>query len=195
MQTTGSTIQDTITPDAYGPAAIGPVPGEERISVIDCLRGAALFGILTANMRGFNAPLAAYSDASLMWTWLPDRLAQAAVDWLVSGKFITIFATLFGIGFAIQMDRATARQQGVTFYARRMAVLLLMGLVHSFALWWGDILVTYAICGGMLLLFRDMNQRAVLRWASSGDLELTSIDVSAPTAPSATLSDGSTLTP
>jgi cell division protein FtsQ len=37
--------------------------------------------------------------------------------------------------------------------------------------------------------------RAVLRWASSGDLELTSIDVSAPTAPSATLSDGSTLTP
>ena len=37
--------------------------------------------------------------------------------------------------------------------------------------------------------------RAVLRWASSEDLELTSIDVSAPTAPSATLSDGSTLTP
>ncbi len=37
--------------------------------------------------------------------------------------------------------------------------------------------------------------RGVLRWASSGDLELTSIDVSAPTAPSATLSDGSTLTP
>jgi cell division protein FtsQ len=37
--------------------------------------------------------------------------------------------------------------------------------------------------------------RAVLRWASSDDLELTSIDVSAPTAPSATLSDGSTLTP
>ena len=37
--------------------------------------------------------------------------------------------------------------------------------------------------------------RAVLRWASVGDLELTSIDVSAPTAPSATLSDGSTLTP
>ena len=37
--------------------------------------------------------------------------------------------------------------------------------------------------------------RAVLRWASADDLELTSIDVSAPTAPSATLSDGSTLTP
>jgi cell division protein FtsQ len=36
---------------------------------------------------------------------------------------------------------------------------------------------------------------AVLRWASSDDHARTSIDVSAPTAPSATLSDGSTLTP
>jgi hypothetical protein len=33
---------------------IGPVPGDERITVIDCLRGAALFGILMANMRGFH---------------------------------------------------------------------------------------------------------------------------------------------
>jgi uncharacterized protein len=156
---------DSTTPAAFAPEAIGPVPGDERIRVIDCLRGAALFGILTANMRGFNAPLAAYMDASLMWTWLPDRLVQAAVDWLISGKFITIFAALFGIGFAIQMDRAAARQRGVGFYARRMAVLLLIGLVHSFALWWGDILVTYAVCGAMLLAFRDMSQRAILRWA------------------------------
>jgi uncharacterized protein len=162
---TDSIIQDTITPEATGPVAIGPVPGEERITVIDCLRGAALFGILTANMRGFNAPLAAYMDARLMWTWLPDRLMQALVDWLVSGKFITIFATLFGIGFAIQMDRAASRQQGVAFYTRRMAVLLLFGVIHSFALWWGDILVSYAICGFFLLYFRNLSQPAVLRWA------------------------------
>ena len=36
---------------------------------------------------------------------------------------------------------------------------------------------------------------AVLRWASNGGLRLTSIDISAPSAPSATLADGSTLTP
>ena len=100
-----------------------------------------------------------------MWTWLPDRLAQALVDWLVQGKFITIFAALFGIGFAIQMDRAAARHQGVTFYARRMAVLLVIGLVHAFGLWWGDILVSYAVCGFLLLLFRNRSQRAILLWA------------------------------
>jgi uncharacterized protein len=147
------------------PDGIGPVPGSERITVIDCLRGAALFGILTANMRGFNAPLAAYMDARLMWTWLPDRVAQAIVDWLIQGKFITIFATLFGIGFAIQMDRAAARHHGVAFYARRMAVLLGFGIVHSFALWWGDILVSYAVCGFCLLFFRARSQRTILVWA------------------------------
>lgn len=155
----------TPAPVASAPEAIGPVPGAERITVIDCLRGAALFGILTANMRGFNAPIAAYMQPSLMWTWFPDRLTQAFVDWLVSGKFITIFAALFGIGFAIQMDRAAARHQGVAFYRRRMFWLLVIGLVHAFGLWWGDILISYAICGYLLILFRNRSQRAILRWA------------------------------
>ena len=151
--------------DNIAAEAIGPVPGEDRITVIDCLRGAALFGILTANMRGFNAPLAAYMDPRLMWSWLPDRLMQAAVDCFVQGKFITIFATLFGIGFAIQMDRAAARMQGVGFYRRRMAGLLGIGLAHSFLLWWGDILVPYAICGFLLLSFRNRSQRTIFVWA------------------------------
>jgi uncharacterized protein len=145
---------------------IGPVPAAERITVIDCLLGAALFGILTANMRGFSAPVAAYEDPTKMWSWAPDLVMQAIVDWLISGKFITIFATLFGIGFAIQMDRAAARGQGVAFYARRMAVLLGIGLVHAFCVWWGDILTPYALCGFVLLLVRHRSQRAILRWAN-----------------------------
>ena len=36
---------------------------------------------------------------------------------------------------------------------------------HAFVLWWGDILVTYAICGLFLLLFRNLSQRAILVWA------------------------------
>ncbi len=144
---------------------IGPVPADERITVVDCLRGAALFGILVANMRGFNAPFLAYFQPHLMWTWPPDRITQALVDWLVTGKFITIFAALFGVGFAIQMERASARNRGTGFYARRMAVLLVIGLLHSFLLWWGDILTSYALCGFLLMLFWKRTQRTVLWWA------------------------------
>jgi uncharacterized protein len=144
---------------------IGPVPASERITVIDCLRGAALFGIITANMRGYNAPLGAYEDATRLWTWMPDLVWQAVIDCLVSGKFITIFAALFGVGFAIQMDRAMARGEGIAFYQRRLTILLAFGLVHSFVFWWGDILVSYALCGFYLLFFRHSRQRSILVWA------------------------------
>jgi uncharacterized protein len=162
---TSARLRATVIDLAPPPAErIGPVPGGERITVIDCLRGAALLGIIIANMRGFNAPMAAYFQPNLMWTGMPDRIAQALVDWLVQGKFITIFATLFGVGFAIQMDRAVARGLGLSFYARRMLALLLIGLVHSFALWWGDILTAYAICGLFLMFFRKRTQKTILIW-------------------------------
>ena len=85
----------------------------------------------------------------------------------IQGKFITLFAFMFGIGFAIQMERAD--RSGVTsriFYVRRLAVLLLFGLVHFFFVWWGDILAPYAILGFALMLFRQRSQKALLRWSA-----------------------------
>jgi uncharacterized protein len=157
------TLTDTAAVPA--PEPIGPVPGSERITVIDTLRGAALLGILIANMRGFNAPMQAYFQPALMWTWMPDRLAQALVDWLVQGKFITIFAALFGVGFAIQIERAISRGQPLWFYTRRLAALFAIGLAHALLLWWGDILTNYALCGFVLLLFRNRGQRTIMIWA------------------------------
>ncbi|MBI4475488.1 MAG: hypothetical protein HY646_22680, partial [Acidobacteria bacterium] len=37
-----------------------PTQPDERINLIDVLRGLALFGIIVANMRGFAGPLTAY---------------------------------------------------------------------------------------------------------------------------------------
>jgi uncharacterized protein len=146
-----------------GAAAIAPVSPSERIEVLDVLRGAALLGILTANTRGFNGPLAAYIDHSLMWTDPGSRFAQGAVDLFVSGKFITMFAFMFGIGFAIQMDRAQARGiESSRFYVRRLGALMLFGLVHSVFVWWGDILLPYAVMGFALLPFRTRTQTSVL---------------------------------
>ena len=63
------------------------------------------------------------------------------------------------------MDRAAARSHGTGFYTRRMGVLLVIGLVHGLAIWWGDILAAYAICGLCLLLFRKRTQRTIMIWA------------------------------
>ena len=68
----------------------------------------------------------------------------------ISSKFITLFAFMFGIGFAIQMDRAAARGQRSVFYLRRLAVLFAFGILHLVLLWWGDILAVYAMMGFVL---------------------------------------------
>jgi uncharacterized protein len=81
---------------------------------------------------------------------------------------LTLFAVLFGLGFAIQMGRAEARGvRFLSFYSRRLLVLLLLGLAHGILLWWGDILASYALLGFLLLLFRKRSQRTVLIWAIS----------------------------
>ena len=149
------------------PEPLRPVSTMERVETIDLLRGLALFGILAANIRGFSGPPITYFSPHLMWTSLPDRIAQAFIDAFVQGKFIAIFAFLFGVGFAVQFERANAR--GAKFgwtYSRRLFVLLLIGLAHGLLIWFGDILLTYALCGFILLLFRKRQNKTIAIWAA-----------------------------
>jgi uncharacterized protein len=148
------------------PEPLRPVAASERVETIDILRGLALFGILAANIRGFAGPPAVYGAPHLFWPALHDRLAQAFIETFIQGKFITIFAFLFGVGFAVQFDRANER--GARFgrtYSRRLFLLLLFGLVHALLIWFGDILLVYALDGFLLMLFRKRRNKTVLIWA------------------------------
>lgn len=148
-------------------ARMTPVAPGERIELLDVLRGTALFGILAANMRGFAAPGEIYASPERLFPGFADRFAQGLLDVFVSGKFVTLFSFLFGLGFAVQMTRAESR--GVrpgSFYPRRLLVLLAFGVVHGLLIWWGDILVPYALVGFLLLAFRKRQPATVLRWAA-----------------------------
>src|SRR5690242_7662219 len=85
-----------------------PVSASERIDVIDILRGMALFGILTANMRGFTAPDQVYGGYGInrLFPANYEWISQAIENTVFQGKFITLFSFLFGLGFAVQMTRA-----------------------------------------------------------------------------------------
>jgi uncharacterized membrane protein YeiB len=73
---------------------------------------------------------------------------------------MTIFSMLFGAGLVLMSDRAPARdgEEGgfARMYYRRLAVLALLGLVHGFAIWYGDILVYYALSGLFLYPLRKL---------------------------------------
>ncbi len=128
----------------------------------------ALFGILAANMRAFFAPLDVYGYIQVLFHGRADMLAQGFVDAFIQGKFITIFSFLFGMGFAIQMTRAEARGvRFLGFYPRRLIALAVFGLIHGILIWGGDILLTYALSGAILLLFRNRQQKTLLWWAGS----------------------------
>ena len=143
-----------------------PTEPGERIALIDVLRGLALFGIIAANMRGFAGPLTSYFHTDLIWKSSTDLWVQGFIDAFVQGKFITIFAFLFGVGFIMQAARAEKRQSKFgRIYSRRLLALILIGALHQFLFWWGDILVTYALGGFLLIPFRKRRSKTVLIWA------------------------------
>ena len=146
----------------------GPISASERILYIDILRGMALFGILAANMRGFDAPASVYGNIKILFHGRADMIAQAFNDIFIQGKFVTLFSFLFGLGFAVQLSRAEARgAKFMSFYPRRLAALALFGLIHGLLIWWGDILLAYALAGTLLLLLRNRSQKTLLWSAGS----------------------------
>ena len=148
-------------------ARVGPVARTERIQVIDILRGFALFGILLVNMELFSHPFQQIMLGYDELTSLADRLAVWGIELLAEAKFYPIFSFLFGLGFALQIQRAEQRgTRFVPFYLRRLFILLLIGLAHAIFIWVGDILVLYAFLGAILLLFfRRRSSRTLLIWA------------------------------
>jgi uncharacterized protein len=144
------------------PKRQAPLPAAERIAALDVLRGVALFGIFIMNMPGFGrsmfaAPVTELAPLDAWVAWLRDLL--------FAGKFNLLFGLLFGIGFHLQLDRLEgARPDGgaTIVYARRLAVLLAIGLVHAALLWSGDVLLVYAAIGFLLLALRRAPDPVVL---------------------------------
>ena len=138
-----------------------------RIEVVDALRGFALLGVLFANVPFSDDP----SVANIF-----DGTLSFLSDLLISKKFITIFSILFGFGFYIQMSRA--EKSGVQFksyFLKRMALLFLIGTIHCFVLWDGDIIMSYAFGGIFLLLIRNWSIKNLIILAIIFNVLLTGI--------------------
>lgn len=127
----------------------------ERIASLDFIRGLAVMGILAANIVAFGQPFSAYMYPESFLTAhgpLSDQLWIAQFV-LIDGKMRGLFTLLFGAGMYLFMERAWAKGSTRWLQVRRLAFLLLFGLVHYFFIWRGDILTYYALLGLVALLF------------------------------------------
>lgn len=148
------------TADAL-PTFAAPTPAAGRLPLIDTLRALALLGVIVMNIVGMQM---AFIGDKVMASPTPAELAWASFDLIaLQGKARSCFAFLFGVGFGVMLLRAQRRGDGFgAFYVRRMGALLAFGLINQLFLFWGDILVLYAVLGTALLLFRHWSDRALL---------------------------------
>ena len=123
-----------------------PTQPSERYAAIDVLRGIALLGVLLINL------LTLFRVSLFEYILSTDRDAVSRIlDAVFEFKSMDLFCMCFGAGIAIQAERT----KSAGFLLRRFSVLLVMGLIHLFLIWNGDILTLYAICGfAMVLLIR-----------------------------------------
>lgn len=136
-----------------------PATGAERIELIDALRGFALAGVLLVNLRDLSLFSFLTEEArSAMMTAAWDPLWAMVMAALVEKKAITIFTLLFGVGFAMQMQSAARRDEGMHHYVRRLLILLAIGIIHGL-FWHADVLRFYAVMGLFLVPMRRLSSR------------------------------------
>jgi uncharacterized protein len=137
-------------------------PAPERIGVIDLWRGFALYGVAVVNFVHINddylTPAVAQALATAGLDWRVERL----MNLLLANKSNTLFTFLFGLGFAILMERSAAEgARGQQVLPRRMIVLTLLGLTQLILLYHGDLLHVYGLCGLLLLILRRFSDRVL----------------------------------
>ena len=121
-----------------------------RLAAVDALRGLALFGMLVVHVQY-------YADGPPIWA---DRI-QTAIDALFTERFWALFAFLFGVGFALQIERWEDKPGFVRIYLRRL--LILAGFAIVIAAFTGyRVLLGYAFWGLVLLAMRRWSDRALV---------------------------------
>lgn len=136
---------------------------------MDALRGVAVLGILIVNINFFALPfdqtysLGGDGRRSAIDTWV-----FGLVSVLAAGKFMSLFSLLFGAGVAMMVGRRWGRgEPAAGLHYKRIGTLAAMGFIHGLFIWYGDILLYYAICGAVLYPLLKVTS-ANLRWVCLG---------------------------
>ncbi|MDW7615873.1 DUF418 domain-containing protein [Peribacillus simplex] len=139
-----------------------PIQESKRIVSIDILRGLAILGIFLVNMPSFHSPLL-YIDGAERWSEGWDGILYRFSDVAAQASFYPLFAFLFGFGAVILAIKSEER--GISYpilFTKRLGFLLVLGCIHAFFIWHGDILINYAVFGFAFMFFYKMKGRNLI---------------------------------
>jgi uncharacterized protein len=117
---------------------------------VDAARALALLGVFLVNGLGYAFspyyPLQIGPPQPIDSTWA--NLAGSAVIFLLQGKAWSLLSFLFGYSLcAVALHSRRISVNPVNRLQRRYAKLLLLGVIHGFFIYFGDILTVYGLCG------------------------------------------------
>ena len=138
----------------------------QRILTLDIVRGVAVMGILAMNIVAFAMPIQAYfSPVAYGSSGTLDLAAYAFNFVLIDGKMRGLFSFLFGASMLLVIDLARAKGESTAAvtYSRQLW-LLVFGAIHFYLIWFGDILVGYALTGMVAYFFRNRGVKALIIW-------------------------------
>ena len=143
-----------------------PVSQQERIIILDSLRGFAILGILLMNIPGFALPDPVYYDPSVLGETGVNFKTWYFIEWFMEGSQRALFSMLFGAGIILFITRQEKKAEGLwptDYFIRRQLWLLVFGLFNAFVLlWFWDILFQYAIIGIIMFAFRRLSPKALI---------------------------------
>ena len=137
------------------------IDSKQRIVSLDVIRGFAILGILFMNIQSFSMigqayqNPTAYGDLSGLnkWVWIISHF-------IADQKFMSIFSMMFGASIIMITQRTEQKKQSsVRIHYRRNLWLLVIGLVHAYLIWYGDILAPYAVCSFFIFPFRKLSPK------------------------------------
>jgi len=144
---------------------LGRPGGRDRIESLDVLRGIAVLGIFMVNIQTFAMTPLGFANPTIEgdFTAQGQRLWVMVVT-LFQLKFITIFSALFGAGIVLMAGEGSDRSdfERERLHWRRMMGLLVIGVIHAYGVWYGDILVPYALAGLVLFGARGWSVRRLI---------------------------------
>lgn len=142
---------------------VQPVAEQRRIKSLDTVRGLALLGILAVNAAYFAMPMPAAQNPMLPPTAIDDDTVGAwfTMHVFFEFKMITLFSMLFGASIFMVGGERSDKDRGAILH-RRLGWLLLIGVIHGALIWYGDILLTYALTGMLVMFARSWKPMTLL---------------------------------
>jgi uncharacterized protein len=139
-----------------------PTTPRQRDDLADELRGLALLGIVTVNAPFIAISASGFTDTSVANPI--DRTAVLAVLAFAQAKFYLIFSLLFGYSMSYLIKDNSPEQRSAL--RRRLFGLAVLGLLHGWLFFAGDILLLYAAMGCVLLLLVGHSNNVVFAVAA-----------------------------